>query len=541
MSNIPDFDKLRLYKSTLVNEGSVTAAARKIGIHHSVLARAMQRYDRYVAEGLIDDKPLFEGKIAPANLERFPIPAKGQTARYFLTCAQNNTPIHDKLWTNILAFCDDLDAQIFVSTFTYNHNAYGELAVKKDTAKRQSTLWYDRALNGFINDADIEIADGLVWLGGENILPTAEKPLTGYETRTGRKSTVVPHVKIAMQSVASNKFEPTKFMYTTGTITQSNYIQKKAGRKAEHHHAYGGLLVEVTSSGDWFAWQIHADEITGSFYHLDMHVSEGEITRGHRVEAITWGDIHKRSLSHEMQVLCWGMGGIIETLKPKYQFFHDVLDFRSRNHHDHKDPHVMFAKFANGEEDVEAELRDVADFLYDTQRDWCRSIIVDSNHDRAFKRWLKEGDYKSDPVNAIMFLKAQLRTYEALRDGEADFHLLEWAVQSAGGDEDLLFLRQDESYIICQNSGGIECGMHGDEGPNGSKGTPEGLKRVGRRANIADKHSPGIYEGLFVAGILGDLEQGYNTGPSSWAHANIITYPNGKRAMSTIWNNSWRA
>ena len=83
--------------------------------------------------------------------------------------------------------------------------------------------------------------------------------------------------------------------------------------------------------------------------------------------------------------------------------------------------------------------------------------------------------------------------------------------------------------------------MHGDEGPNGTKGTPEGLKRVGRRSNIADKHSPGIYEGLYIAGILGDLDQGYNTGPSSWSHANIITYPNGKRCISTIWNGSWRA
>lgn len=540
MGRNPDFEKLRLYKSTVVHEGSVTKASKKLGVNHSAISRALQRYERYVAEGVIEDKPLFEGKIAPAKLKTLPIPRKG-VARYFLTCAQNNTAVHAKLWKNVMAFCDALDVQIFVSTFTYNHNAYGELAVKKGTAKKQHKLWYDRILADFITDEDVEIANGLVWLGGENILPTAEKPLTGYETRTGRKSTIIPHVKIAMQSIASNKWEPTKLMYTTGTITESNYIQKKAGRKAEHHHSYGGLLVEVDSEGSWFAWQIHADELTGSFYHLDMYVNEGKITTGHRVEAITWGDIHTRSLQDEMRHLCWGTNGILDQLRPRFQFFHDVLDFRSRNHHDVKDPHLVFAKYHSGEEGVEAEINDVADFLLEADREWCCGVIVKSNHDRAFDRWLRSADYKSDPVNAIFFLHAQTRKYEAIRDEDGNFDLLEWAVRRAGDIGNMIFLRQDESYIICSNCGGIECGMHGDEGPNGSKGTPEGLKRVGRRANIGDKHSAGIYEGLYVAGILGNMDQGYNTGPSSWSHSNIITYPNGKRSISTIWNGKWRA
>lgn len=541
MSQTPDYDKLRLYKSTLVNEGSARKAAAKLGIHPSTLSAAMKRYERYVAEGHIEDKPLFEGKIAPAQMRKLPIPEAGCVARYFFSCAQNNTPVHSNWWSNLIAFCDRLDAQLFVSTFTYNHNAYGELAVKRGTQKRQGKLWYAEEIRDYVCDEDMEVADGLVWLGGENIIPTAEKPLTGYETHAGRKSIIIPHTKIACQTVASNKFEPAKYMYTTGTVTQSNYIQKKAGRKAEHHHAYAGLLVEVTDEGNWFCWQVHADELTGSFYHLDMYVSDEEVTEGHRIEAITWGDIHRKSLREDMRALCWGMGGIMETLRPKHQFFHDVLDFRSRNHHDTRDPHLMFQKYHSGDEDVEQEIQQVAEFLYDTYRPWCKSVVVDSNHDRAFKRWLKESDYKTDPVNAVYFLKAQLRQYEAIRDEETDFHLLEWAVEDAGGADDVIFLRQDESYIVCADFGGIECGMHGDEGANGTKGTPEGLKRIGRRANIADKHAPGIHEGLYIAGMLGDLDQGYNTGPSGWSHANILTYPNGKRCISTIWNGRWRA
>ena len=38
--------------------------------------------------------------------------------------------------------------------------------------------------------------------------------------------------------------EATKFNYSTGTVTQRNYIAKKEGLKAEFHHQYGALIVD---------------------------------------------------------------------------------------------------------------------------------------------------------------------------------------------------------------------------------------------------------------------------------------------------------
>jgi hypothetical protein len=64
---------------------------------------------------------------------------------------------------------------------------------------------------------------------------------------------------------------------------------------------------------------------------------------------------------------------------------------------------------------------------------------------------------------------------------------------------------------------------------------------MGRKANIGDKHSAGIYDGLYVAGIMGALDQGYNSGPGSWSQSNILTYPNGKRAIQTIYDGKVRA
>lgn len=538
----PNLDELIHRKTVLDEEGSERKAAEKLGISRRTLRTSMERYARYVDEGLIGDKPLYKGQISATQRPVREVPKVG-VKRYILTCAQNNTPIHSDVWRNLLAIAEHYDAEIMVSRFTYNHNAFSKLSVKPGTSQQQDDLWYDSSVMPYVCDQSIEIAPGLVWCGDLNIIPTADRPLSGFEAFTGRKSAVIPHTKFAMESVASGKAEPTKINYTTGTVTQRNYIQKKAGMKAEFHHGYGAVLVEVDSDGNWFVRQLNADT-TGTIYDLDIMASEGTVTMGHDIEGISWGDIHGDQLEDDMRELCWGADGILDTLKPAYQFFHDVVDFRARNHHDRLDPHRQFAKFVDGCDDVEAEIQRVSDFLWDAERDWCQSVVVDSNHDNAMTRWLKESDYRFDPVNAIYFLEAQLTFYRELRqpDPDAAFHLIEWALWRADCPSEVRFLREDESFVIChEHGGGIECGMHGHLGPNGSRGTPNGLKRLGRKANTGHTHSAGIHDGLYVAGVLGKLDQGYNVGPSSWSHSSVVTYPNGKRCILTIWNGKWRA
>jgi hypothetical protein len=376
-----------------------------------------------------------------------------------------------------------------------------------------------------------------------NILPTAERPLRNLETYTGRKSGIFPHTKIAMDSVASGKFEATKFNYTTGACTQMAYIQRKAGQKAEFHHSYGALLVEVDTDGRWFVRQINATS-DGSFYELDLFVKGGKVTVENTVEAINWGDIHAEELDSEVSRLAWDEGGMLDTLKPKYQFMHDTVSFTRRNHHDRGNPHRAFEKFILSQESVEGELINTAAFLNNvSHRQWCKTIIVDSNHDNAMERWLREADYKSDPINAVFFLKAQLRKYQAIEKREAGFHMIEWALRDhLSCKKDIQFLREDESFVICRDAhGGIECGMHGHLGPDGARGAPLGLARMGRKANTGHTHKAGIIDGLYVAGTSSELDLGYNKGPSSWSHSHIVTYKNGKRAIITMWDGAWRA
>lgn len=526
--------------------GSHRKTAKALGTNHSRIGRYLEHAEKLglTVNDEPDPEPEIGGRIHPIVHSEWALPSKGKIKRYLFTTAQNNTELNKPVWENLQALAAHYDARICVATYTYDVSSYGERSVKRGKFKpRVGDLWYDPSIEPHVSDERVIVAPGLIWCGEMNTLPTAVRPLSGLESYTGRASGIFPHAKIALESVASGKREGTKLNFTTGTITQRNYIAKKAGLKAEFHHGYGALLVEVDHEGSWWCRQLNADS-EGELYDLTLRANKGKVTDGHRVEAITWGDIHCDTLEEEVLRLQWtdkdSMGKV---LRPRHQFMHDVLSFSSRNHHESRNPHARFMRFIEGQDDVLKELKDVSRFLsFDSALDECQTVVVDSNHDNAMTRWLREADYKTDHVNAIFFLQAQLRMYESIADRDRNFHLLEWALRKTGVGPYVKFLRPDESYIICPDAnGGIECGMHGHLGVDGSRGGLGQFARMGRKTNTGHSHRAEIRDGAYCAGITGNLDQGYNQGPSTWTRSHIVTYRNGKRAIVTCWKNRWRA
>jgi len=517
--------------------GNIKAVSEELGIARSSVRRHAQNLGIY-------EKPIVGGRLKAVDTVDRDIPPEGQIYRYLLTSAQNNTAINEKAWDSLLALKKHYGAELLVGTFSYNMNAYGKLSVKRGHDQpEEESLWFDQRLLPYIeatDDMNIMLAPNLMWAGRANIMPTAVNPLSGFETYGKRKSCVFPHVKIAMASIAATKNEATKFNYTTGTVTQQNYIQKKAGLKAELHHCYGALIVEVNHLGEWWCRQVQVDD-QGVLYDLDVRAQGDKVTTGNRIEAGTWGDIHNEKMDDVVREVTWGKGGMIDVLKPKYQFMHDLIDFQSRRHYSRNDPHAMFELHCRGQESVETELANAAEFLHFAYRKSCATVIVDSNHDNDFLRWLKEADFKEDPVNAEFYLEAQLAVYRSIRKGE-DHHPVEWALRRAECPRDSKFLREDESFILCKKvNGGIENGMHGHLGINGARATPASFAKLGRPATTAHTHSCGIYDDVYVAGVSAKLDQGYNKGPSSWSQSHVLTQPNGMRQIVTIWHGKWRA
>lgn len=528
--------------AAVVKHKTVSAAAAALGLYRTTLDSFLRdnggvpQRDTTAKRKLSSEIAEFKKPVAGGDLESFT--SKRETLkgkRFVFTCAQNNTHINKKFWKSLQVFCNHKDAELHVSRFTYNKSGF------QNASKTDDSLWYAKELAPHILDLSVEVSEGLIFCGELDILPTAEDPLSGFASYAGYNSAIVPHAKMAMKSMPRLKGEFPRFLYTTGTVTQRNYIQRKAGQKAEFHHVYGALYVEVDKDGLWFARQLVADN-KGEFYDLEHHYAPGGFYK-ERVEAITYGDIHIEKEDKDVSETSWNArGSMLNTLQPKYQFVHDLTDFSARNHHEINNPFFIAKKHFKKEDSVKDGLKKSFEFLDNISKKG-KVIVVESNHHEAFERWLRNAEGHRDPVNAEFFHEANARIFKSIRLNEKGFDIYEWALREFGQLDRVQFLKTDESFTICgmeASKNAIECGIHGHLGIDGARGASRSYRSIGRRVNVGHSHSAGICDGVYIAGVSGKLDMDYNRGPSSWSHSHIITYANGKRAIVTIKNGKWR-
>lgn len=473
-------------------------------------------------EHMLPDASLFARPgLAPGEIR------SGEVRRWLLTAAQDDTDIHPRFWSNLQAYAQFLGAEIVVAGFTYQQIRHTDRMTLEGT--------YRPEVRPFLRFDPLDCGP-VLFCAEMNTLPTAVRPLSGLAAYSRGRDAVFPHAKLAYQTVPQMPGHHVPSIMTTGAVTVPNYVPKKAGLKAEFHHILGATLVEVDGEGRAWCRQISALS-DGSFQDLGAQVKGGRVSQGHRVKAITWGDIHLPTVAPEVFDALWGPteGAMIEALRPQFQFFHDLLSFEMSSRHVDADP-LHWAKMVyQGRSGVEAHVAQGAAFLRSTARDFCQSVMIESNHDDRLMQWARKDIDRRDIENAAFWHECNLSQLSAERDQVEGFNLLRWALQRADsqGLEAVEFVPMGGSFVICHETGGIECGMHGHQGPNGSRGTAAGLSRMATRITIGDKHSPEIVDGVYVAGITGALAQGYNTGPSSWRRAHVVTYPNGKRSIVT--------
>ena len=446
--------------------------------------------------------------------------------RYVLTSAQDDTDVHKGFLVNLRVYAARLNAELMVGGFTYQKALY------TDHTTRTALFRDELQPHMRFESADL---GPVVFAAEMNTLPTADRPLSGLQTYGRGKSVIFPHAKLALESVPSMRGTHPPIVMTTGACTVPNYIAKKAGLKAEFHHVLGATIVEVDEAGGHFwARSVSADR-NGDFQDLDVAVSGGVIRPGNRVKAITWGDIHCPSVEPSVIETLWGQAAdsMIEALRPEVQVFHDLMSFEMTSRHVEGDPlHHARMVFA-GQSSIEGQVEQGARFLRRTERPWCRSVVVESNHDERLLRWATRDIDRNDTENVAYWHAANLSILLAAKTGEETFNLVRHCLRAADGQrlDTIDFIPIGGSLAICQDSGGIEIGMHGHTGPNGARGTPTGFARMASRLTIGHMHSPQIHDGVYIAGITGALDQGYNRGPSAWLHAHVVHYANGKRTL----------
>lgn len=461
-----------------------------------------------------DNRPLVGGKHAPGSQLW-----EQKTGKSFVfTSAQNNTEINKPFFDALQQYCKRNKAELIVGGFVYNKNGFQNGQLDDDE------IYFASEIKPFINDNHLRIGDNIVWLGGFNVLPTAKYPLSGLEQYTDHKDCILPHAKIALESVATLKNQPAKMMYSTGTVTLNNYIQKKAGQLAESSHCYGALIVEQDIGGVWHCRHIQADD-TGGFYDLDSYYHPAGFDRNQNCMAITLGDIHAEKSDFEI------LNASIEfcdSLQPDFVFLHDLHDFTSLNHHNRENGFFLFEKHLEGAS-VESDLETTRDVLNMLRGDW-ETIVVESNHDLALNSWTLDSryDWRKDTKNSETWLRLQTAKYDNVHN--KDFNLLEFALFDGEKQEGITFLKTDDSFIVCA----IEQAIHGHTGANGSKGSPKQFQKLNIPVTTGHTHTASIFGNVYTVGVTGNLNMEYNKGASSWSHTHCITYPNGMRALITL-------
>jgi hypothetical protein len=490
----------------------------------------------------------------------------GGIKRFIVTAAQNATPVHWGFWNALKTYCKENDAELVVIPIRYKNAtsrwtasqaneewwlrdvAEAELAeegVTQDNwhSKPQYNhrmLWsevLDEHAAKYLYNQRKKLNENLVLLGDIKTQPTATKPLSGFESITHGESGILGHTKLQLETIPTPQGRLPKILTTTGAVTLPNYTDSKAGKKGEFHHAQAATVVDIVGK-KFFMYQANADK-DGGFQHLNSYYfPDGSINTNCGVKALVLGDTHRACMDATVEKVTFSKGGIVDELDPEYLVFHDLHDGYARNHHHRFDPFTEIAKRTEKMHLVKNEVHGDIDWLEKVCKDR-EGIVVPSNHDCFFARWIMETDWRRDPDNASFYLETAKVMVDSAKMTEGGAHRVDpfiyWVERLYEGDN-LRCLKTDESFTLA----GIELGLHGDKGPNGARGSRNNLRRIGVKTIIGHSHSPGIEEGCYQTGTSTPLRLEYNSGPSSWMNAHCILYPNGKRSLVFIIDGDWR-
>lgn len=435
---------------------------------------------------------------------------------YLISSAQNATPINSQLWENMLAYCDYLNGFIEVIPIRYKNPTSNFKDLPSD--------WWDNRLEPYLIANRHNIHPSVSVIADLKTQPTAVTPLSGIEGLTSNGSCIIGHPRQHFATMPTLENEESKFLLSTGSITESNYTDSKSGKKGEFHHTYGFVIVEIESDSVFHVRQVSA-KTDGSFYDLDYFVKEGKVTKSDsNVECLVMGDLH---IGHTCDVSLNSTYDMLKRFNPSNVIIHDIMEGSSISHHEKRDPFIALGREQDGSWCVEKEISDVLSFL-DTVIDY-NPVIVKSNHDDFVDRWLLDNDWKKEK-NKYAYLKyAKLKA-----DGELPNGILPYNIEQKYGGK--VICLSDNSSFKVRN---IELGVHGHIGNGGSRGSAVQFKRLNTKLITGHTHSPLKMDNLTTVGTLTKLRLNYNKGLSAWYNSNVIIHKNGKTQQILINKGQW--
>lgn len=457
-------------------------------------------------------------------------PGPTGTRRYLFTAAQNSTPVHPEWWAVLKVIALETGAELRVIPFRYKNPTSAWKGSQENLAH------WAKELDGLLFSQRVQLNPNLQLFGDFKIQPTNADPVGAGDLSavSGASSAIVGHPKIQTRSIATPSHKMAKLLMTSGAVTQENYSDTRMGRVAQFHHSLSAVLVELDGKR-FYARRLHFDRSSCSATDsaLGIRYTKRGAGKAPRAYAIAMGDLHRDYVDPGVVEATFGRHGLVERSRPRHIIYHDGADGYAVNHHHGRNPFNRIAKRRSGRDDARAELQRFVDFVREHTRSDAINVIVASNHtDDFLARWVVETDWRDDPTNAEFYLRTALSMVLQTRLGDKGTEYPSPFKMFVDGAElpQTRVLDRDESFSYRD----VELGMHGDQGPNGARGSIRNLRRIGTKSMIAHAHTPGEDEGATQVGTSSRLRLEYNTGPSSWLHAHGLLGDDGKRQLVVI-------
>jgi len=435
---------------------------------------------------------------------------------YLVTSIQYCALVNRPLLKNVLAFADEHKVNKIYIYVMSGKNIYEETI--------SPLLFEDDRIEFITSDKNGITLNSNLKLFDTGILASQINPLTGFQSKLSNKhSYILPSPKIRYLSLPNTSSHP-RFLATTGSLTHGNYKSWTAqGRKSSLLHEYGFAFIKVKNNRLFDYHPIMATK-NGNFHYLRESYKGGK-KYDEQPEALILGDWHTGDTCPKTRKATIAM---IEELKPKRVFFHDLFNGHSINHHEmsnnlskarlwQQQIHLLEEEVA----DCLLELNYFADMFPDVE-----FFVVESNHDQFLEKYIGTHNFLEDGHNSVFACKMFTAISEGLKQP-----VLRTAMEIVGEVADnVRFLNEDEEYRVR----GIGLDYHGHRGVNGARGSGRSFDNYNLKLITGHEHTPKIYANGMVVGTSTYLKLGYTKGAGSWLNAHGILYNTGKYSLLTL-------
>ncbi len=445
-----------------------------------------------------------------------------KTAKTFIVVgAQNATPVAQNWWAILCAIAAAKGAELVVIPLRYQN------PTSLWSASQKNAEYWAPEVTPYLLNVRKQLHKHLTLVADIKIPPTKSSPLSSLDAMSTTQSAIFAHPKLQMKVIPVPSGRMGKVLTTTGVCTVPNYTDSGLGKTSEFHHSYSAVLVEL--DGKYFHLRhLHYSATTLSCTDLDTRYTACGTAGAPRALALSQGDLHVDFIDPHVEK---ARARLCARIHPRHRVWHDTLDSYSCTPHHLDNPFIQLAKIQAGRGDVRAEVERALGYIAQFVKKDELQVIVPSNHDDMLSRWVRREDWKKQsPENADFYLElaAAMRKGSRMTKRGVDypdpFTLL---VRRRFEQPEAFALDRDESFALAN----VELGMHGDIGPNGSRGSRQNLRRIGVKSIIGHGHSPGIDEGCYQNGTSTYLRLEYNHGASGWLNADTILHADGKRQI----------